>query len=353
MVELFYSTPQPNIGNIYPIIWDTMKRDFLSDYRNVISYYRNKETKVSNTNPLVKLIKGFNIDFDSDIFSFIYEVNNNKKYKSDIISASNLVRKGRLLNGVEFGGEDLLFLQVEQEIDLSTVEDNWKDLEPLRYVRTTNINLDFVHPTKHSNIDLVIIEIDILSLMIQFYYWREERLKEGSNSDPTIFIFQYPMTNMISSLHDFSILSYSINIEFIGLTYMKHTHPFTIRDQSSKVERVLKKIIRRNENHRVSYEKYFDQVPTVFKDSLKVISLTNRFVNVNNRYTHWLARVDFLLDLINLLGPEALIANKSILGNIQKFLSYVKNNNELTNAEFKDYNYDVEDKILILKGFIK
>jgi len=328
--------------------WDVLKTWYQLDMQRVLSYYRNKIAYVKNTNLFSRLIKNIDLDTSLDIFRYLERLESNYKYNSKTFGVVSDVNHGEVLDDEYFG--KVVLINVDSGVDLFSLENSWKDVVPIRVIRHDYFGLEMAHPQDLENEDmgLVVIELDIKLLLVQYYHWANNRYSNEESIDSNIFVFQYPLTNSIPSILDLSILNRFYNLDIVEDNYTRK-HPFYTRNLFYKTDKLLGKLYGRLKDTRMYYEEYLASIPLITsKNVYECLKLHTGRINANNTWVWYMARSLYTLEMIRTLGDKGIRLNKGIITEIR--ILYYKLNSQRLVSIFSNNKMDLEkdtyDKLL-------
>ncbi len=290
---------------------------FVSSYYNNLYeleyYYRTRNFSIKRPNPFISLIHDMSIYMDKDVFELydiLTEVHIHLSNKFGFVSSANI---GKGLTNVIFDNVAEIFIVEEyDDVNLLELEDNWRDLKPIKVISTDNLNLIISHPYGVSlQASFVIYKVNIVELVLQYKLWMIERVKNNDNIDIAIYLHQYPFLSIIDSLNKYTYynnLFFYLNNKYeLETLYDKNVGGLTNLDNFLyRANNEYKKIILKQR-----YKDYYDFAKRVLIMD-KTIDELNRFVSYVDNENMWV----YMLAMLN---------------NLSSITDYIKKDREFTN----------------------
>ena len=225
----------------------------ISDYR------KNNNRVVRSNHPLVKIIRTLPVDFD---INYRYYYDKIVDIYNDYLTALGLwgsYKKGRTYSGVFYGGECLEVLLADDQPAPSNLETiAWNKLSPVRVLRHDNLNLNHYTPElcwREGLVKYAVIYIDVPLLMVQYRKWLEYQMRLPDEERDSIrrFVYQYPLTNMISSHVTITLANRFAYLHDYGkIEPMKMLSALALVDYSSKLDEAQREILKDISSGRVT-----------------------------------------------------------------------------------------------------
>ena len=275
MWRIFTNRDTTNYGTSIHVSWKSRHNgDARFEINRLMAYYRERNFRVNNSNLLVRLIRSVSPGTHVNFATFIDKV-------EDVIPM--FLRKYNITSpytrGEEIEGN--LYCHYEMPINLLTVKDTWKELRPLRAMKISTFRLIPQHPGREKDEGTVYL-LDIRALLIQYYFWAIKRTQEQKTTDPSFFVFQYPLNSIIMDKFDLTMLElYLTNME---ITLSKNArHPLLININTTEVERTLTQAIRYTYGKAYYIQRQMQMVPMAgFETSYDFFVIPKQFINNNN-----------------------------------------------------------------------
>ena len=300
--------------------FDYIQRRYFAEAMKIKEYYKYQRVRsVNNSHILARLIDMVSPSIGLDIVSYFKSVSTNAKFISKQFDIVSNINRGKIMEGILTGKNAYeVLLYTENDIDIFEFENNWKDVEGLRVIKTDNTDLDFNFPFKGDKSfetpKLFVYEIDIIKIALQYRSWALEQLKYSKGNDSTEFVAMFLLPNTIDQILDYSIYNRFIKIatqQYIPVFKIKQ--PFHVLDYSSGIDTILRKIVKDVKNANIPLEQLLDSIPTITGNKMKdVISLSPRYFTAQSEWLLWLAKIEDIVNLHKILGKNGYKRNKDL-----------------------------------------
>ena len=230
-----------------PIIpdWNYLRSGLQGNLETVTSYYRLYAGKVDGSHFLIKLIYGVGVTRSLPLDRFYA----NATAKTQGIAMANKmtcsVNNGNIFDGVFYGkGVKEIIIGHDDAFDYEDAAANWQDLQPIKVLKHPKSDLALNIPdgtTTSNEKGTAVIAINIPMLALQYREWKyiEDMRAERAGDSPkgiTHFIFNYPLTNMMSSHLDVCIFNRIYNLlNGIPFGESRVKHPFYMTDFTKRL----------------------------------------------------------------------------------------------------------------------
>jgi len=303
---------------------DYIRRRYMYDYYKVMDYYNvSRERAVNNRNILSRLLKMLSNNIDLPVFEYFKYIATDAIYVSKQFDIVSNISKGNIKASQLYGDNVYeAFIYTENEVNLFELEDNWRELRPLRVVYTTTTDLNYGFP--YENVDkmlpeLVVYELDVVALALQYREWARCRVRDDRSTDHNVFIAMIVLPSVVPDIMDLAVINRFFKIakgEPI-LDSKFNIHPFPVIDYRDKVDDVLKGFCNLLKNKPYDVSIVLDSVPMLFgKTTSDVLLLSN---SVYTQQSNWLlavCRLPYIAELIDVLGKRGIAKNKSELSKL-------------------------------------
>lgn len=333
MYSLFNKKPVASRGTRQPAYYRVVRKRLRSNLIKVIKHCRGSRYAVASDHLLVKLLQGLRLDTSLPLFEYHRLVTNRAEAigKANGLTSS-LWSSPSVKDGDFYGkGNEEIHLYVEEDIDLLQQERDWKSLEPVRILRhgKTSLSLTALDGRQHKKeTDIAIIQIDIIKLAMQYYYWAKEMEMGGEDFRRTYmqFVFQYPLTNALISHHDVAVMNRLFN-HFHGLALAEFDNewPILIRDYSSDVDRYLLDRLDLFHNRQMVFNNMLEQVQLIRHDTLQpVVELPETPITRQNTWVFVIMRIPLITFLVQLDFKTGNARNTAYYSKIRREIREVK-----------------------------
>lgn len=360
MLKIFFND---NISNNYPTQTISNIKYLLDKYKedtdNVIEYYRNSERFVNNNHLLNRLINTLlpNID-NMDSISYLKQVNANAKLTSKQFGISSTINNGKILENVFYGkGSKEVLIYTEYNIDPINNKEVLLDKAFVKVIKHDDTNLSAPMPSKDNYIpdSIIVIEIDVIMLMMQYREWYMRRKTIGATTEINIFIATIVIPNMLPSIMDIAIVNRVYNlINKIPIDASINKHPFILHKYDNKLNNALKVVIKYIRNKKITFEKLLYSIPVVYNENaLKALKLNTKYYTSQNRWVSWVSRVKYLYMILLISGKNGIVANRDIITRIIMEIKKLNRDRTITNVLDPVNYYSIELYIEDINRLIK
>ena len=302
--------------------FDYIKRRYLNELYKIRDYYYNKDNAVDNRHPLSKIITNVAPDINADVVDYLKIVEINAPFLAKQFGIVSNKSAGSIFKNVfyQYNSSEILLL-VNNDIDVFSIENNWRDLKPLRCIYTPNTDLDLHMPNGTKSFDtesLSVFEIDLTMMVLQYKYWALERTRNDKSTNSNVFISTIVLPNTIGSILDLTLFNRYIAIS-TGVTIPNFdiNYPFNVLDLSRGVDSIYKKIAKDTVDSSIYLEQLLESVPTIYNNNMHEALLINKpFYNKQSEWVLWVSRIKYINNLITILGEKGQRKNKTEINSL-------------------------------------
>jgi hypothetical protein len=339
LVEIFmYDLFNNNGGNINTAFntpeFTYVINSYKKEIKNIKEYYRSRIFTVRSSHLLCRILTQAMAGIENDIYTFSDIVSARVENINRVFNLTSATTYGRMHDSVFYKGPETI-ISTNGPVDLDTIEDNWKEAEPVKVVYHTTSNLGLLLPlgkADSSEYGLSVIDINIELLCLQyrcFLLEQNRKITDVSDSvvmSPEYFVHMYVLPNMLGRQLDLTIFNRFINImhgDNNGKAFYKH--PFNIVNYGSKLDSVLNELLDFLTNRPCDYKSVLKSFPSVCSDNLLQ---TLKLPDVSlTRQVWWgllLSRLKICKTLLELGGDPGVRRNTSLLNALIIDLKYMK-----------------------------
>jgi len=172
--------------------WNNVKTILQNDVERMQEYYLNLNTTVKNTHLLNRLILACNMNPDLDIIDYLNKAEGEALYTGKLFGVSSIDSIGRILDEELIYSGGTLLIHNMIDIDPFTIQDTWKTFEAIKPLRYDGLNLRPIHPLSvYEELNFSSFVIDIRLLLVQYKYWRTERINSGLEYNTGTFVYTF------------------------------------------------------------------------------------------------------------------------------------------------------------------
>jgi len=339
--------------------FDYLKKKYRENLKKTKEYYYHKEEAVDNRHLLNKIINDLTPNIEhNDIIDYLRIVSVSAELYSKQHGIVSNINFGNILSNVFYGKNSReILLYTSTEIDIFTIEENWKDLTSVRviYHEDTDMFIPRPIPLNYVPGSLVVMEIDIILLLLQYRCWYLERLSLDMSTNINIFISQIVMTNMMDNILDIALVN-RYNYISRGVVPYKdiNNHPFLLIDYTDKLDDVIKTIIRDNKNKSIPLERLLKSLPAIAESTVNdVLHIRHKYYTMQSKWVLWVSRVSYIDMFLHIIGVRGIRRNKDILNKLPVVLKRLERssvlNKILDENTYKKFYIEIEDILKKIK----
>jgi len=263
-------------------------------------YYYSYEGRVDNRHMLVRMIKQFPMSSTvtmSDLLSF-YNV-----YKQTVVRHFQII--SHLSRDKATG--NIFSMSLVDDIFFIT-PDNYKSVRTIKVLQSDDYisGLELTHIRNKETED--IIGLDILGMLQQYFYWRNDRRLYGASIDPSIFVYQIMNTNLAVDKLPFSM--YKTFMDYIVYEIplplnLKNRNPIDLKSYNNYYYRYMEylyKDINKSKGRLMLIEILKWVRLPIYGDAYQLLLRDFDFININNRTFIYLIELPELFTLVTLVG---------------------------------------------------
>jgi len=311
--------------------WDFIKRRYLSEQFRIKEYYRNKNRAVDNRNMISRLVDTLKGSIGSDVVTYLKDVGMSARYMSKQFGIVSNINNGVVFKSVIYGANSYeVFLYTENEIDLDKIELNWKDIESIRAIKTGDTDLDFYVPFNEgkdfSEPTVNVFEIDIVHMMLQYYYWARERSLSSDSTNTNVFIATIVYPNITDSIMDLAIFNRYLAINNdTSIRNFRIKHPFNVLNYSDAIDHILYTIKKDSKNESMALTQLLKSIPAIDqKDMSYVLNIHHKYYTMQSIWVLHLGRIEYINGLLDILSTKGKRRNRDILYTIPYTLKNIE-----------------------------
>lgn len=326
MLSLFLNDTTINYRQLKDPTMDYIRRHVIMELTNVKSYYREAAGVVDNSHILVRLLKNLSIDYNAPLMDQFISLDGEAIYQARNIGIVSNINKGDVIRDGLLGANSMeVFIYAENDIDILSISENWRDMRPLRAIYIPTTDMHFKRPDETLSFDdlsLSIFSIDPKMMALQYRFWALERLSLGYGTDPASFVYQYILTNTMDDIVDIAFFNaYMTIMGGLEPNYGKNTHPFSVRDMTTRINTVAKMMSTKLIGSASRYEELIGNMPLISKESLKeqMVMLSISPNTQQGKWATWVASVPYINALFSISDERTITNNKDLIGELRMY----------------------------------
>lgn len=332
-----------------PATLTALKRRLMVNIGRVMRYTRTEVHAVPSQHILVRMLNDLNVDTTLDLFEYHRLVS----LRADRIARSHGLtmhaHRGQVSASRFYGqGVSELLLYVDEDVDLLTVEKDWKKLTPLK-VHGHPFNGCDLRPLDgkaYTGNGLAVLSIDILVLAIQYKCWLDVQRKAGVDflGTPQQFVYAYPLANALVSHHEWAIVN-RLSAIYLGTSLQRgfnNPWPFYLRNMTTELDNYLFNRISFFRTRSMRFEAMLKNVHLPVTRSLwELVSFPDMPLSRQNEWAWVMSRLPVLMFLIRIDYDSGSAANMKELSNVRKRMRQLRMDRTLDHALGRTHSFEV------------
>lgn len=293
----------------------------VEDVERVVNYYHYGTFFTRSDHLLAKLINTIATPLSYELDRYIEVTRARSLFSANALQLTSSINRGRWFSGVFYYGCPERIIVYNGEFDPSEALLNWRNLEPVKILEAPISNMSYLVPTGINQQDergLVVVSIDLLMLMTQYYGFMMEQYRrraEGSSHGLLTthhFVGKYVLPNMLYSQTDRVLFNRLYNLQMglpMGKAFRKH--PFMVTDYTSRLDKKLEIYLKHLRHAKRPYLNYLYQLPSFFSDRPWLMPDI-----AETRQVWWalfLTKMKYIDFLFDLGGQEGLNHNRQLV----------------------------------------
>ena len=298
----YFSTYSDNgirVSKQLPNNFEYLNSRLFYNINEITTYYNLSNFTVKRPNPFISLLNDASLVITDDIFETYENIIDNYIYFANDYHITTTKSLGKPLKNVIFDNVDEFFLLEEaSNVNIVDFKDKWRNYESIKVISTDNTEILLEHPytTTLNFTSFIIYKVDIIALVLQYYYWIKEQTSKQADTDIALFVHQIAFNNVLTSFNTISLSNLFLTYESKSDVYVKYSNIVSsivnIDNALNKVAKNWKTIFKSNR-----YKSYYDFTKKFypFKESLYEI---NKIISIVDNENEWL----YLLAILNELN---------------------------------------------------
>ena len=322
--------------------WHNIEQLIKIDHDKYLKWMHETSAIVPSDNLLVRLIEKMFASPSVPLFNYIDRVEENMMGIERHFHIVNFDEAGKTHTNV-LNDSEVVLVAVDGQ---SRSANNWRELVPIRFVRTDSINTGFINFNEEQLSGTSYLEIDLMMLMLMYRGWYLDRINMNASTDISNFVYGYAIGNAFKSyfnlvliniyLEDMVDSSKQSSIPNIGLkNHGKNIHKFY------SVERAF------NIKQKEIYSKHIRRIPCFEESALETLRLSYSSSGINNLLFEVVCRVSLTSRIISIFNSDLSHGdNIDTHNDIWFALKRLKSSNKLSGSKIKTDDSEFLVKIL-------
>lgn len=340
MIELFTRTEVSNRAMTRPGYLDNNQAKMRKQLGRVVEHLRNRNWYVYNTHILVKLLGSIAVERELDLFEYHRRVSSIALDLAKTLGISSSLHKAVGKDSYMLGDRYTeIYVAINEHVDLLTVEDNWKDLQPVKFLRHDVTSLDFtpLDGRRDEGYGKAVIQIDVVKLALQYRSWYLDQKDKGVEDIPTLgsFVASYPTANAMYTFHDHCIWNRFRAIYNGETPDDKSTVlPFLVPSSKDMVDKYLKYCVNQIERKSMTFDMMQKQVELITaKDAFELNRLPTFFISRQVEWAIFISRMRTIIFLVKTNEEwEHKAKNRKDTGILKTYLKSIRSANIFGNT---------------------
>ena len=318
-------------GHIRNYTNEYLQRKILTEMNDVKQWYMNREIHVMNTHLLTKLVFMLMQDYTLDDFTYLRLVEDSYIPVCNQLGIVTNSTNYKTVHSNIFYNSNSTEILVASNFGVNTYNiQEWDTIPVIRVIYTTNTDLDYNIPYGSKDLPvntLNMYEIDVPLMMLQYKHWCMSRANSDKSLSTSMYIAMVVLPNILDSIVDFTIYN-----RFIALYKNGMCAPFNIKqhiavtDVSPQMDKILMNLLRTSVNVSKPLDEILNNIPTIVSNNMvSVLTLTKKYYTRQSEWVLWLARINIIVDLIDMLGVTGRTRNYDILNNLPAVIRKLHN----------------------------
>lgn len=317
--------------------WHELKKQLNFNLMTVLKYYHKANRYLANDNIINKLLIANPVDVSLDLKTFTNAAEASTLKLARLVGMHTHQQMGYMHYG-QFYSKDIteLIFGYSDVVDPFELDKQWMDLAPIQVLYHPRTDLS-LYPLDGSRVSAedgyAVIAINIPMLLIQWraYVAHCKKYRTEPLISRTEFIVRYPITNMLKSHFDLTILNRMYHrLHKIVTSESSKKHPFPITDWSTRLNNFQDEHIRLIQERSYSFNSVMSNIPLIsFADMQECMKLP--FI-VPSRQILWLlvlSRVKYLRLVLELSSNRSLERDTLELAVIKRKITQYRNDNTM------------------------
>lgn len=214
-------------------------------------------------------------------------------------------------------------------IDLTGMQNKWRDFRPIKVIYTNNKAFDIEVPDMMYSKDVrMIVEIDIFQLMFHYKYWVEMRNFKDQDSSSEAYLGCYLLPSLAGSYIDYSCWNIFSRL-VTDRTYepiFRNRMPFSVTDYSRRLTKGYLEYVDRFRGTKNTFDKILENIPMVtYTNAIEFLQLAEGFYTRQALWLPLFCRLGCLGTLLELTGHNGIIANTDITSKVKRYIRQILN----------------------------
>lgn len=326
MYDLFEEHYSPVVERRYRSgIIDYVRRTYRKELEKVARYYSERTHVVRTDHILSQILLQAYRPPSVDLPSTINAIAARAPYVAKAFQLADDITYARPLSYQFLQAREYL-IYLEPDISSIFRAKKASDLQPLKVIRTNQIDYTYTPPTGKNHLDAQghsVFAIDIVAMVYQYQLWEKERIATASQYSLELvtlghehYVASMLLPSVIPQLADHSVFQHVRRAHLALDTSSSSTVklPIATYDISSKIDQAVQYYLQYYKDSQYTYETYLSDMPVLTVDSgLVAYQMPDLLPTTQLYWLMYLSRLQMIEFLIELGGVKGLRYNKRMV----------------------------------------
>lgn len=295
-------------------------------YRNTLSqiknYFYNSRLILRNEHILIRLMRTLSVPFYQDVGKMARLADIRGEYVAKELGLISDINKGRILEGQFYSDGPELLIYVNEYFNPYNLKNSWRDLKPLRVLKHPVSNTRLLIPhgkTVQSERGLSVLTIDLTKLIVMYRYFYEERIRiKDAVPDLAEFIHGFVLPNAMDDHLNLVLWNRLKNLHYKTPNgKAKYRLRIHVQDVDIRLDEYHEQVLDSLTKTKTTYTKALKSILLSSSNCLEALLLPSISDTQFVRWVLMLTRLDDIEFIIDMLGDEGLIANRSYINDMK------------------------------------
>lgn len=321
---------------------DTIRRNSAEQLDKLTEYITARQLFLPNTHVVIRLLKSINVSMKTDIYDYVYKVEDNVRTITHGLDFTNSTNRGKVHRPGQFINPHVgeIIISNTESFDVDYAVKNWRKLTPLKFLDHPCSDLSYGLPNGNYTLDneegLAVILINIPMLALQYRCWLSNCLEQNPNLIPPLasFVMAYPIMNMAKSHADIAIFNrlYNDVLQYKNTDFIRR-NPIALNDYTSGVDGVLKEYKETLMRTPLDFQTIIDNIPTLYYGNFhNAIRLPKMATTRQLRWALLISRLKVFHFLLVIDQKHHHFNNRNSVTEIRELIMDMENDNDVAKS---------------------
>ena len=345
MHTLFSDTRIFQAGTTQLPNWNNARQNIYTEINKLVRYYREARERVTNNNPLVKLLKADSTPLYANA-DYTIELARNRWLKdAELYGINTPFRKASYLpDNIAYPNNVKEYVAMDDSIPYGNeVKINWKQLGPIKVIDHPYADLNLSVPNGRFQGEpiygnSIFLSINIPMLVLQYRLWQKHEAEPQNLDveDPAVFLVRYPLMNLMNSHMDLVLRN-----RFLNFYYGREPEQFkvlrqggvAVNDTSNFVDRSLRECVKVITSKDLNFFELNQQVPQLsYANMAQSLVLPDMSYTRTVRWVYDASRITWYCFLVDYNNTRRMSKNNDAIDHMRRRLRSMDNDREFQEA---------------------